>query len=49
MTTDCGAGAAAPLTVAVTGPTGDIGRSLLRVLDAQRPRGAHLGHGAAAV
>jgi nucleoside-diphosphate-sugar epimerase len=35
MTTDAGNGATAPpLTVAVTGPTGDIGRSLLRVLDA---------------
>jgi nucleoside-diphosphate-sugar epimerase len=33
MTTDAGAGAPAPLTVAVTGPTGDIGRSLLRLLD----------------
>ncbi len=33
MTTDSGAGAPPPLTVAVTGPTGDIGRSLLRVLD----------------
>ncbi|MGZ4167123.1 MAG: NAD-dependent epimerase/dehydratase family protein [Solirubrobacteraceae bacterium] len=36
MTTDGGADSAAParLTVAVTGPTGDIGRSLLRVLEA---------------
>ncbi|HTU97942.1 MAG TPA: NAD-dependent epimerase/dehydratase family protein [Solirubrobacteraceae bacterium] len=34
MTTDASPGAPAPLTVAVTGPTGDIGRSLLRVLDA---------------
>jgi UDP-glucose 4-epimerase len=33
MTTDTGAGSPAPLTVAVTGPTGDIGRSLLRLLD----------------
>jgi UDP-glucose 4-epimerase len=33
MTTDAGAGSPAPLTVAVTGPTGDIGRSLLRLLD----------------
>ncbi len=33
MTTDTGAGPPAPLTVAVTGPTGDIGRSLLRLLD----------------
>ena len=35
MTRD--AGAPSPLTVAVTGPTGDIGRSLLRVLD-RNPR-----------
>jgi nucleoside-diphosphate-sugar epimerase len=35
MTTDAGTSAApARLTVAVTGPTGDIGRSLLRVLEA---------------
>ena len=34
MTTDASPGGPAPLTVAVTGPTGDIGRSLLRVLDA---------------
>jgi UDP-glucose 4-epimerase len=33
MTTDRGPDASRPLTVAVTGPTGDIGRSLLRVLD----------------
>jgi nucleoside-diphosphate-sugar epimerase len=37
MTSDTSTGASAsaprPLTVAVTGPTGDIGRSLLRVLD----------------
>jgi UDP-glucose 4-epimerase len=37
MTSDTSAGTGAsaprPLTVAVTGPTGDIGRSLLRVLD----------------
>jgi UDP-glucose 4-epimerase len=33
MTTESGEGASPPLTVAVTGPTGDIGRSLLRVLE----------------
>jgi UDP-glucose 4-epimerase len=33
MTRDGDADASPPLTVAVTGPTGDIGRSLLRVLD----------------
>ncbi|HEX3975476.1 MAG TPA: NAD-dependent epimerase/dehydratase family protein [Solirubrobacteraceae bacterium] len=39
MTTEPGSGegAAAALTVAVTGPTGDIGRSLLRVLE-RNPR-----------
>jgi UDP-glucose 4-epimerase len=44
MTSDPSAGASAspprPLTVAVTGPTGDIGRSLLRVLD----RNDRVGH-----
>ena len=33
MTTESGEDAPAPLTVAVTGPTGDIGRSLLRALE----------------
>jgi nucleoside-diphosphate-sugar epimerase len=33
MTTDPGGPERRPLTVAVTGPTGDIGRSLLRALD----------------
>ena len=33
MTTDIAEDASPPLTVAVTGPTGDIGRSLLRVLE----------------
>jgi UDP-glucose 4-epimerase len=33
MTTETAADASSPLIVAVTGPTGDIGRSLLRVLD----------------
>ncbi|MGZ4299807.1 MAG: NAD-dependent epimerase/dehydratase family protein [Solirubrobacteraceae bacterium] len=33
MTSEPGDGPSGPLTVAVTGPTGDIGRSLLRVLD----------------
>jgi UDP-glucose 4-epimerase len=33
MTSDGDADTSPPLTVAVTGPTGDIGRSLLRVLD----------------
>jgi nucleoside-diphosphate-sugar epimerase len=33
MTTDADLDGSPPLTVAVTGPTGDIGRSLLRVLD----------------
>jgi len=33
MTTESPEGASPPLTVAVTGPTGDIGRSLLRVLE----------------
>ncbi|HEX3691147.1 MAG TPA: NAD-dependent epimerase/dehydratase family protein [Solirubrobacteraceae bacterium] len=37
MTTESAAEASPPLTVAVTGPTGDIGRSLLRVLD-RNPR-----------
>jgi UDP-glucose 4-epimerase len=37
MTTDGGEDASPPLTVAVTGPTGDIGRSLLRLLD-RHPR-----------
>jgi UDP-glucose 4-epimerase len=43
MTTDASASAREPLTVAVTGPTGDIGRSLLRVLD----RNEHVGRIAA--
>jgi hypothetical protein len=34
MTTDPVEAAPTPLTVAVTGPTGDLGRSLLRVLEA---------------
>jgi nucleoside-diphosphate-sugar epimerase len=34
MTAESGDRPASPLTVAVTGPTGDIGRSLLRVLEA---------------
>jgi UDP-glucose 4-epimerase len=33
MTTESGEDGSRPLTVAVTGPTGDIGRSLLRVLE----------------
>jgi UDP-glucose 4-epimerase len=33
MATESGEDASAPLTVAVTGPTGDIGRSLLRTLE----------------
>ena len=33
MTTESGAPPASPLTVVVTGPTGDIGRSLLRALE----------------
>jgi UDP-glucose 4-epimerase len=37
MTTESGQDASPPLTVAVTGPTGDIGRSLLRVLE-RNPR-----------
>ena len=37
MTTDRGEGPSPPLTVAVTGPTGDIGRSLLRALE-RNPR-----------
>ncbi|MGH2891896.1 MAG: NAD-dependent epimerase/dehydratase family protein, partial [Solirubrobacteraceae bacterium] len=37
MTTETGEDASAPLTVAVTGATGDIGRSLLRVLE-RNPR-----------
>jgi UDP-glucose 4-epimerase len=37
MTAESGEDTAPPLTVAVTGPTGDIGRSLLRVLD-RNPR-----------
>ena len=33
----------APPTVAVTGPTGDIGRALLRALDRRREVGRVLG------
>jgi UDP-glucose 4-epimerase len=39
MTTEPGSGAPSKLTVAVTGPTGDIGRSLLRALERSRQVG----------
>ena len=41
MTAESGVRPVSPLTVAVTGPTGDIGRSLLRVLEAS-PRVGHV-------